>query len=242
VFPAFYHAHHALHQEDLPFWLELSRQLDGPVLELGCGTGRVLGTLAQAGRTVVGLDMDAGMLAFLRAQLRKPGFQVSVFQADMAYFALACRFALIMLPCNTLTTLGHTLRQQLFKRVREHLNQNGLFAASLPNPLYLSRLPRDGPSEVEEVFPHPLTGNPVQVSSAWQRGKETFVLTWHYDHLLPDGQIERLSVATRHSMQPLEAYASELVQAGLSLRSVWGDFDLSAYEADSPYLIFTAGR
>jgi hypothetical protein len=90
--------------------------------------------------------------------------------------------------------------------VRQHLAPGGIFAASLPNPLRLASLPARGPAEVEETFPHPRTGNPVQVSSAWQRRKDAFTLTWHYDHLLPDGQVERQTVETCHSLQPLEAY------------------------------------
>ena len=241
MFPALYHAHHSLHPEDLPFWLALSPHTGGPVLELGCGTGRVLEALALAGWQAFGLDVDAAMLGFLRQRFKEKRFQANVFQADMACFNLACQFAFILLPCNTLTTLQPNARGKLFQCVRRHLSPHGLSAASLPNPLVLSRLPRSSPGEVEETFTHPLTGNPVQVSSAWQRSKEVFQLTWHYDHLLPDGQVERLSVQSRHSLQPREAYAAELAHAGLALRDVWGDFDRSDYTEDSPNLIFAAG-
>jgi ubiquinone/menaquinone biosynthesis C-methylase UbiE len=48
MFPQLYHIHHNAHTEDLPFWLKLAQQQGGPVLELGCGTGRVLIPLIQA--------------------------------------------------------------------------------------------------------------------------------------------------------------------------------------------------
>ena len=49
MLPSVYHAHHNRHLEDLPFWLDLAAQTGDPLLELGCGTGRVLIPLAQAG-------------------------------------------------------------------------------------------------------------------------------------------------------------------------------------------------
>ena len=67
MFPTLYHAHHGQYQEDLPFWLKLANQQGGPVLELGCGTGRVLLPLARGGFQTVGLDNDLEMLRFLQA-------------------------------------------------------------------------------------------------------------------------------------------------------------------------------
>jgi SAM-dependent methyltransferase len=57
-----------LGRRDVPFWRRLARRAGGPVLELGCGTGRVSLPLAKAGVAVVGIDRSAGMLA--RARLR----------------------------------------------------------------------------------------------------------------------------------------------------------------------------
>ena len=55
---------------------------------------------------------------------------------------------------------------------------------------------------MDETFTHPVTGNPVQVSSGWQRTRSHFTVTWHYDHLLPDGEVERLTVQSRHDLIP----------------------------------------
>jgi SAM-dependent methyltransferase len=240
MYPALYHAHHAQEQEDLPFWVSLARQQTGPILELGCGTGRVLQALAQAGLIPVGLDLDWEILAFLR-QSAPDGQQVPVFQADMARFHLARQYGLILLPCNTLSTLAEFTRAGLFRCVRQHLLPDGWFVASLPNPVYLRRLPRHSAAEVETVFTHPDSGNPVQVSSAWQRTKDVLELAWHYDHLLPDGTVQRHTTRVSHTLQPLEAYQRELAAAGLAAQALWGNYDFSAYSPDSPYLILKMG-
>jgi hypothetical protein len=160
----------------------------------------------------------------------------------MAAFCLSIQFPLIILPCNTLSTLAVEARMAALRNVRGHLQAGGLFAASLPNPGLLSTLPSQAEAEIEEVFTHPLSGNPVQVSSSWERTSHYFTVHWFYDHLLPDGQIERLPIEVRYAMVPVSGYLDELSSAGLRLVSSYGDFDRSAYTPESPSWIFIAER
>jgi SAM-dependent methyltransferase len=243
MFPLLYHAHHQTYQEDLDFWLNLVQECAGPVLELGCGTGRVLTPLTQAGVVTYGLDLDLAMLKFLRQQipdsLRE---QQHVFQADMTAFHLGIQFPLIVMPCNTFSTLDGQARLACLRKVQQHLRAGGRFAASLPNPVSLAQMSRQGESEVETSFTHPESGNPVQVSSAWKRFQGIFELTWHYDHLLPDGVVQRLSVVTHQHIASPEMYCQEFQAAGLSVQASYGDFDCSSYTIDSPALILLAVR
>jgi hypothetical protein len=94
---------------------------------------------------------------------------------------------------------------------------------------------------VEDTFPHPADGEPVQVSAAWSRSKNRFNLEWIYDHLLPDGRIERSIAITSHDLSGPAVYRQELQQAGLRVAGEYGDYDLSAFDdAVSPYLILVA--
>jgi SAM-dependent methyltransferase len=241
AYPLLYHAHHSRYPEDLPFWLALAKRHGSPILELGCGSGRVLIPLAESGQRVFGLDRDPTMLSFLRTRLpAKIQESVHLFQADLTQFSLGLRFALILLPCNTLSTLTSSKRVELLNLVRFHLLPQGLFAASIPNPVRLAKLPTRSSSEVEDTFVHPLSGNPVQVSSEWRRERAWLVLRWHYDHLLSDGKVERLSVETRHALTDTLTYCQELASAGLEVAEQYGDFDQSEYTPESPYWIFTA--
>jgi SAM-dependent methyltransferase len=241
MFPRLYHAHHSLHTEDLPLWLDLARRQGDPILELGCGSGRVLLPLAQAGHRVYGLDNDPGMLVVLREQLT-PALcpAVTVWIGDLCAFHLGMAFSLITLPCNTHSTLTAVQRQAALACVRRHLRPGGVFALSLPNPARLRRMPRRGEPEVEESFPHPLDGEPVQVSSAWERDDQYFTMRWHYDHLLPDGRVERLTAEVRHTLAPVKAYLQEIEAAGLQVSQVLGEFDGRAYAPSSDNLIIIA--
>jgi len=238
MYPLYYHTHHARHTEDLLFWEALAQKQGGPILELGCGTGRVLIPLRQKGYRVMGLDSDFTMLSFLCTTLGEVA--APVFQADMAAFRLAELFSLILMPCNTLSTLSVNDRRETFARVREHLLPGGIFAASLPNPVTLASLPRRGEPETEENFLHPTDGEPVVVSSAWKRTAHHVTFTWHYDHLLPDGLVERIRAEARHELVPLEEYKVEMQTAGLKVTAIIGDFDYSPFTDDSPELIVLA--
>lgn len=243
MFPLLYHTHHNLHREDIPFWLRLAEGSPDPALELGCGSGRVLAALDQAGKQVFGLDLDIGMLKVLGEILPATSAgRNRVFQADFTAFHLAARFGLILLPCNTYSTLSSIERARLLRCVIAHLNPGGVFATSLPNPALLRSLPRRADPEIEEIFPHPLDHEPVQVSSEWRRDQMSLTLQWHYDHLLPDGRVERVTARVIHHLTTVEVYQKEIESAGFADLKMVGDFDGSIYTASSPGLILLASK
>jgi hypothetical protein len=189
----------------------------------------------------MGLDHDLGMLNMLRTGLPEAlRASISLIQADFCCFRLACKFGLVILTCNTFSTLTSTQRQNLLDCVRNHLSPGGSFSASIPNPMLLKRLPRRAESEIEEIFPHPVDGEPVQVSSEWERDSEGITFIWHYDHLLPQGSVERSSIRNQHFLVPLKTYQSELSSSGFRSVQMHGDFDGVGFSPSSPYLILAA--
>lgn len=243
VLAALFHAQHRLQMDDLPFWLGLAAHQGGPILELGCGTGRVLVPLAEAGFAVLGIDRSPAMLSVLSTRLpAKIRPRVSLIQADLAAFRLALHAPLILMPCNTLSTLSPTERQAAFNRIQQHLQGDGRFAAGVANPGRLVSLPEFGEPDLEEIVTHPVSGNPVQVSSTWQRTRRAFTVTWIYDHLLPDGNVVRSSTTSRHLLTGLDRYQAELQANGFKLEAVYGDYDRRRYAADSPFLIMVARK
>jgi hypothetical protein len=177
------------------------------------------------------------MLQFLRGRIGEIQSGPWLFAADITQFNLTVQFSLIILPCNTYSTLWKNERLACLECVRRQLKPGGNFAVNIPNPESLADLPARTASEIEDEFLHPETGNPVQVSSSWLRRKDTFQVTWTYDHLFPDGRVERSTAQTMHQILPAEGYLDELRTAGLEVIEVYGDFDRSTYNEDSPYLI-----
>jgi SAM-dependent methyltransferase len=238
MLPLLYHAHHIHHQEDLPFWQGLVAQSGDPLLELGCGTGRVLIPLLQAGQHALGLERDRAMLRILQERAGKlEGVQPQLIQADMCRFHLAMRFPLIILPCNTLSTLSEIERLACLGCVHQHLQPNGLFVFSIPNPQLLRSLPARSEAQLEDEFILPETGNPLQVSSSWHKTKRSLTITWTYDQLLPDGRVERSILETVHQLATVEKYLDEISSTGMRVMGLVGDYDRSEYRQDSPSLI-----
>ncbi|MBN2147560.1 MAG: class I SAM-dependent methyltransferase [Anaerolineales bacterium] len=240
MFPLLYHAHHNRHLEDLPFWLNLARQQGSPVLELGCGTGRVLIPLAQSGIEVVGLDNDFAMLDHLQRNLPS-ALQPAprLLTADITDFSLGQTFPLVILPCNTWSTLEASQRQLALACIYRHLPLAGRFSFSVPNPHLLRDLPARSDLEFEEAFDLSPTSI-LQVSSGWRRSKTGFTVTWQYETLYQDGNLERLTVRERHTLATTQDYVDEIQAVGLHIESLYGDFDRSLYDPDAPELILVA--
>ncbi|MGM0374813.1 MAG: class I SAM-dependent methyltransferase [Chloroflexota bacterium] len=242
----YYHIHHQSYQEDLPFWLDLTEGC-GPVLELGCGTGRVAIPLGEAGRKVWGLDLDPEMLDIARQELKKRAQtvqdRVRFIDMDMTSFQLDHVFEIVLSPCNTYSLFDKEKRMAILQRVVDHIQEDGAFSASVPNPHRLAELIASGEDEeegedavVEEIFTHPLTGDPVQVSSRVEPTAEGVRWIWYYDHLHPDGGIEREEVSRHHLYTPVDQYRAELETWGFSTL-IYGDFLKTPFSEESPYLI-----
>jgi SAM-dependent methyltransferase len=232
-FPALYDVQHSGYQEDLPFWKDLAQRYGTPFLELGCGSGRVLLALEQNGFRGVGLDRDIEMLKFLRGKR-----EADVFCADMTAFRLAGLFRLVILPCNTYSTLDTPERRKVLKMVKRHLQPQGAFAVCLPNPRLLRLLPEVAETEVEEIIAHPVDGLPVQISTSWVRNESVLQIFWHYDHLFPDGRVTRLTVEQAHQLNPAELYEEEFTEEGFAVVGCYGDFSMKPFERYSAYLIY----
>ena len=211
-FPFLYHAHHQNFCEDLPFWQILTRQHGGPILELGCGTGRVLLPLSKSGHTIFGIDNSADMLQFLNQQIPSE-LQPNIYliNGDMTNFNIETQFQLIISPCNTYSTIAADLRPTMLTRIYQHLAPGGVFGVSIPNPEILLTLAEStSEPEIETIFSHPVTGNPVQVSSFWERNASVLTFVWHYDHLFPNGNIERITTSTDHQLSSTDQYLAEI--------------------------------
>jgi SAM-dependent methyltransferase len=98
-----------LGRRDVPFWRTLALRADGPVLELGCGTGRVSLPLGRAGIDLVGIDRSAAMLDRARRRIRRARLteHLRLVRADMRHlpFAGGARFPLVIAPYGVLQSL-----------------------------------------------------------------------------------------------------------------------------------------
>jgi len=121
---------------DLPLWRELTAAADGPLLDVGAGTGRTSLDLARRGVEITALDVEEALLAELARRARAERLAVSTLLADARELAVSARFAAIIVPMQTIQLLGGARgRGRFLARVRAHLRPGGLFAAALADAL-----------------------------------------------------------------------------------------------------------
>ena len=119
--------------DDVPFYLSLAQEVNGSVLELGCGTGRVTIPLAQKGIDITGLDIVPGMLA--RAQEKARKLPIKWVEGDTRYFHFDRQFDLIYTAGSVFQHLVKRSEQErMLACVLEHLTPEGLFAVDLLFP------------------------------------------------------------------------------------------------------------
>ena len=133
------------YREDLEFWLAEARAADGPVLEVACGTGRVLLHLRAHGADVDGLDQSEPMLRRLRDRAAAIGVRVHVAQADMRDFTMPRRYRRVFIAFNGFAHCD-TIDDQLrcLRCCRDHLEPGGVLIVHMSYPSQAYWLEADG--------------------------------------------------------------------------------------------------
>jgi SAM-dependent methyltransferase len=138
------------YEADLALWEELADEHGGPVLELGCGTGRVALHLARRGHEVVAVDRDHELILELAARAR--GLPVEPVCTDVRDLALEREVALALAPMQFLQLLRSSRsRESCLRRVAAALRPGGILAAAIVARLATPNLDLPPLPDVREV-------------------------------------------------------------------------------------------
>lgn len=148
---------------DLELWDELSGA--GPVLELGCGTGRVALHLARRDREVTGIDSDPALIAALEMRAEAEGLAVDARAADARALGLGRRFDLVIAPMQLLQLFDEAERRDVLARACEHLESAGTLAIAIVEEEEAVAAPSDAPPlpDVREIDGWVLSSLPLGV-------------------------------------------------------------------------------
>lgn len=125
----------AAYDLDLPLWRELADAAGGPVLDIGCGTGRVALDLARRGCDVTAVDSDPELVRELASRARRRTLRVKTIAADARSLDTGGTFALALAPMQVVQLLGGPEgRRAALGSVRRHLAPGALLAAALADP------------------------------------------------------------------------------------------------------------
>jgi SAM-dependent methyltransferase len=193
----FYDAENADMTDDLELYSELAEEVGEPILDVGCGTGRVMLHLAQEGYRVVGVDGAREMLARGQRKLKnQPKLRplVTFIQGDALNTTYSEAFKLILVPYNGLLHFREQIDQiALLQQLVSQMDDDGLLVLDLPNPgeVYGSQDP-DG-IVLERMFVEPETGHTVMQNSvsSLDRIAQQLHITWIYDEIGENNVVHR---------------------------------------------------
>jgi SAM-dependent methyltransferase len=243
----FFDADYADYTDDLPLVAAYAQRTGGPILELGCGTGRLLVPLANAGYEVTGVDLSPEMLHIARAKVGAAGVaqRVTLVQGDYtdATLAGACRLALVMMNAFLhLTSQSAQLRA--LRHWRERLAPGGVLLIDIFNPDVAQLASLDGRIEWDKTWTDPQTGATVMklLTRTVDLEEQIIHVNLIYDEIATDGRVRRTLVPFDHRY--VWRFEAELLldKAGFALEEVYGDRSLGPFEGDSDTMILVARR
>ena len=222
---------------ELEFWQAQLPAPDSRVLELACGSGRLLLPMARGGARITGIDSSPAMLVRARQRLRAEpalcGSGARLLLQSMQELDLESEFDLVMAAFNALLLVPHRELPHVLERVRAHLAQGGKLVAELFAMTEFDSQPDDESA--------PLTGG----SGSWWRDR-----SYRYDPLQRAGishvtyRQESGRIASRHSyglhLYSWEELETQLVGAGFWIESLYGGFDRRPFRDPGGQLILVA--
>lgn len=234
---------------DVEFYLARAKEIGGPVLELGCGTGRILLPTARAGIAITGIERSSEMLdqcrAMLSAEPAEVQKRVSIHSNDVRHFSLDSSFVLVTAPFRVMQLLPE-IDDQLacLECVHRHLSPGGRFVFDVFNPNFRA-LVTDRSEEAEDT-PH--TAMPD--GRVMRRTRRVSVVNWidqvsdieliYYVSDSPDSPAERHVQSLRMRWFGRDELYHLLARAGFTVETIDGDFEGGSLHDESPEIVVTA--
>jgi len=231
-------------RRDVAFWTRVASAAKGPVLELGCGTGRIAMPVAKAGATVVGIDRSAPMLDRARARARRArmGSRVQLVRGDIRHLPFPDRtFPLVMAPYGILQSLlAERDLARTLEAVARVLTRKGTFGLELVADLpawseYSKRVSlrgKRGPS-----------GKPITLVESVRQDRRRKITRFEQEFIEgrgPAATRRTFSLAFRTLTVP--QMVARLEKAGLEVSSLLGDYQGGPWDMRAEVWIILARK
>jgi SAM-dependent methyltransferase len=241
--PAYYASAYRRRTEDVAYYVALAERHGGPVLEYGCGSGRIAIPMARAGVDVLGVDHSAPMLRDLEARLARETKEVRArvksLEGDMRTARVRRKFPLILCTFNTFLHLyDRDDVERFLARVKAHLAPRGrfVFDVSVPSPIDLSRDPSRayrGPT-----LKHPTLGVRCKYQERFDYDPIRQILFVSMEFAPEDGRPPFVTPLAHRQFFPAELEAL-LAHSGFVVEKREGGFDGEPLDRFSDVMVLT---
>jgi 2-polyprenyl-3-methyl-5-hydroxy-6-metoxy-1,4-benzoquinol methylase len=224
--------------EDIPFLIHQVEHFGAPVLELGCGTGRILFPLAERKFSVTGIEISSAMVKHARQKAKEKKLFVEVVRSDCSNFSLGKKFKTILLSFNFIAHLRDVRSfTACFSCVKKHLAPRGKVIIDYINPDVLALAIANRRIENIIAYPHPEGKGTVNVSVSNHYDAATQInhIYWHYAY--EKETKEHVDDVQMRIYFPLELDAL-LRHHGLTIEEKYGNYDESPFTSSSPKQLF----
>jgi SAM-dependent methyltransferase len=228
--------------DDLSWYRDLLARFGSPVLELGCGTGRVSLPLAEAGADVTGLDLSRELLAHARLKAKGLGLDVVWQEGDLRTFELGRAFSLVLLPYNAfnhLLTLDDV--RHCFRAVQRHMDRSARFVIDTfqPSLSFLSECHGEPRRICAYVDPDGRGRVVMTERNDYDPATQVNRVHWHYEiNGRADARVDELVMRIVFP-QELDAL---IELSGFVIEDKWGDYDQSPFGSTSPKQLVVCRR
>jgi SAM-dependent methyltransferase len=243
TFARLYDWEHDRYLLDVDVHLGFARRFGGPLLELACGTGRLLGPLAQAGFAVTGVDSSTAMLERARARMSRLGVGATLVEQRVELLNLDGQFKTIILGLDSFGLLVKREDQLgALRAARAHATHDGRLILDVSNGNL--RGSSEPPEELlhDLTLPDPETGRPITkfILRRARPSEQLDDLIFFYDEQDERGYLRRTSVELR--LRWFTRFELELLlqNAGWQVEELYGNYNMEPYGADSDRILIVA--
>jgi len=226
---------------DIPFFLKETENIEGDILELMCGTGRVSIPLLQAGRELTCVDYCKDMLFRFKEKLMDERLYAEIFQQDICSLNLNLKFNMSFIPFHSFSELADKNKQQTaLQNINKHLHTDGKFICTLQNPNI-----RTKGADGNQRFMNPIKiddGKQLIVSYTNNYHSESGLVTGCQFYEIYDDSnilIEKRFLEIKFRLLQQEEFEQMAHSAGFKIEALYGDYEHSEFNAEiSPYMLY----
>lgn len=230
---------------DIPFYLNEAKKIDGDILELMCGTGRLTLKLLAEGRKVTCLDYSSGMLEKLKNKIKDLDNKPQIIYRDVTELDIKKKFDLVIMPFHSICQIESQQKQfQTILKINSHLKEGGKFICATLNPVVRFRN-HHGIPKVLGKYKYSDELDLIITEINEYHHINNSMTGWQFYEFYDHDNILRAKRYLNIKLKPIfyKVMCEMFTAAGFNVEDVYGDYDYGKFDEEkSQYMVFKTSK